>query len=279
MSTVCCVCKTREGELYPQLAHILNKPVCPACLSGKSGYANKQREGLVSRLPSFSVEFEIHGPRAACDRALALLGCGYLRTSDGTVSDEYKSPIYCSLSAFRAHLPVLNQLRDLVDHCCGTHLHVGFAPSVQYTLQDLQKDIFDPLLRHLGDHVHYTEGFWGRYFCEYADFSFYDNYPWLRFPTCYNTLEYRLPRFQDATQYLEVVRFCRRTTYFLQQQLQTLEKLGDPYGRCAEAARLELTPRHLGQRVMTFYREALKRLAQERQRQTGVVRLPFSSLS
>lgn len=277
MSTVCCVCKTRDGELYPQLVQILKKPVCRDCLNGRGAYSNTQSAGVASRLPTFSVEFEIHGPRSACDLALALLGYGYLRTPDGTVSDEYKSPIYCSLSAFRAHVPSLNQLRGLVDDCCGTHLHIGFASSVQSILQDLQGDIFRPLMRHLGDHVHITEEFWGRFFCEYADFSFHGSYPWLRFPTRYSTLEYRLPRFQDGVQYLEVIRFCRRMTYFLQQSLKTLEQLEDPYGEHAEAVRLELTPTHLGQRVMTFYLEALQRLALARQRQGEVASLSLSS--
>lgn len=279
MSTTCCVCKVREGALYPKLSHVLKKPVCPACLSGCGGYTNKREEGLASPLPSFSIEFEIHGTMSACEKALVLLEHGYLRTIDVTVSDEYKSPIYRSLSAFRSHIPILHSLGHLVDRCCGTHLHVGFSSSLATSLSLMQQDIFGPLMEHLETNGEITRRFWGRSFCGYAASSFADDYPWLRFPTCYNTLEFRLPRFRDAAQYLEVVRFCRRSTYFLQQSLNSLKKLGDPYGEYCEAARLELTPKHLGNRLMAFYDESLSHLTQQYQRLSGTAHPPFSSAS
>lgn len=276
-TTLCCVCKTRNGELYPKFSHILKKPVCPICLEGEGDYLNRHHEGLASRLPTFSIEFEVHGPGAACERALALLGCGYLRTADGTVSDEYKSPIYHSLTAFRSHIPVLDSLHDLVDFHCGTHLHVGFPASLVDDLDYLRGAIFSPLANFLEENDALTKHFWGRYFCEFANSSFFDSYPWLCFPTRHHTLEYRLPRFQDGVQFLEVVRFCRRTTYFLQQSLRTLEHLEDPYGRSSEAVRLGLTPAQMGNRLLIFYKEALRRLTRARCLQAKIIQLPYSA--
>lgn len=273
----CCVCKAREGEIYPKLSQILKKPVCQVCLNGKGAYRNTQREGLASHLPSFSIEFEVHGSPSACERALALLECGYLRTEDGSVSDEYKSPIYNSLAALRPHLPVLDGLSDLVDECCGTHLHIGFPSPFSRRLREMRKKIFTPLVEYLEDDDVLTEQFWGRYFCDYADTSFSDEYPWLRFPTRYDTLEYRLPCFRSAAQYLEVVRLCRKTTYMLQQSLTALENMGDPYGERIEAARLELTPIQLGDRLLRFYQEAWRRIDQVRLRKAGVVQLPLAA--
>lgn len=276
-TTLCCVCKTRNGVLYPKLSQILKEPVCQVCLKGEGEYLNRHHEGLASRLPSFSVEFEVHGSGSACERALALLGCGYLRTADGTVSDEYKSPIYHSLAAFRPHVPVLHSLHDLVDCYCGTHLHIGFPSSLIGRLDYMRKAVFGSLMDYLEDNNDLTECFWGRSFCEFAGSSFFDSYPWLRFPTRHNTLEYRLPRFRDGEQYLEVVRFCRRATYFLQQSLRTLEQQEDPYGRQGAAARLGLTPAQMGDRLLVFYKEALRRLAQVRRLQAGIVQLPLAA--
>lgn len=263
-STLCCVCHTHTGTLYPTLSQILKKPVCQSCLDGDGAYLNHHHEGLVSRLPSFSLEFEVHS--ADCARALALLGCGYLRTADGTVSDEYKSPIYHSLAAFRPHLPVLHSLSDLVDDCCGTHLHLGFPTRLVHHLALMRRELFGPLARYLKAEERITRCFWGRSFGEFASLSWNDLYPWLRFPTTHGTLEYRLPRFRDAAQYLEVVRFCRRTTTFLQRSLETLETLGDLSGEQPEAARLGLTPAQMGEHLLVLYHDALSRLAQARRR-------------
>ncbi len=258
IDTYCHLCGKNMGWTRSLLVPVLPFPICTPCLEGTRFNYNDQRLGLSSPLPTFSVEFEIHTlSPAARNRALKLLQYHYVRTDDASVSDEYKSPIYRSLSAFRSHLPILDGLRELVDDRCGTHVHIGFPHHLTESLIAVSHAAFGPLQYHLQSHQSETEQFWGRFFCQYAQPEIRTYYPWVRLLTSYPTLEYRLPRFRTGWQYVEAVRFCRKVTFYLEQTLAALDARHDPLGRGELSYHLRQTPECMGDRLLSFYREAL----------------------
>ena len=200
------------GELTAPEPHpILGAPVCRYCLI-QSDYedCNTRTSGTPDGDPLFSVEFEVCSEASSRSRshALVLLKHGYLRTADESVEDEYKSPRYLGLAAFQEVLPVLDSLKDLVDSCCGTHIHIDCP--VQAQVQNHAQALFAPLVTYLSTHPSQTARFWGRSSVEVV-----------RTHTRYDTIEFRLPRFRTAEQYLNVVRFCRAVGHTLNLHLDT----------------------------------------------------------
>lgn len=245
----CMIC--RSGEPGTTRHPVLGGYVCPSC-EGRKSYSRQNRiaVGRLGRLPTFSVEFEVAAPYGCpehANQALVLLKHGFVRTYDGTVDDEYKSPIYCSVRAFRKPLAVLDTLRHLVDERCGTHLHVGFqATAVLYAVR---QEVFGKLIEYMGNQEDQTIHFWGRTFSPQAG----DNLQTGDRHVCINvgsrcpTIEFRLPRFRSANQYLAVVQFCRTATAFLNEEF-TLNM-----------SRKALEPSQMGDRVLALYRKAIAR--------------------
>lgn len=169
------------------------------------------------RLPAFSFEYEVarpvDKPYEVVQRAQVLLKYGFQRTGDGSVDDEYKSPIYQNLRAFRTLLPILHELRDLVTDSCGTHLHVACQHKTQ--LHSIHAEVFSRLLTHMLAHQEETIAFWGRSFGQYATPFNTNRYHCFNLDGTHPTLEFRLPRFRDAAQYLRVVKFARTVVAFL----------------------------------------------------------------
>jgi len=244
---LCCICKTAPGEICLDLP-ALKCPVCLNCIEPVAG-SNMRRIGRQSPLPTFSVEFEIEtSVRSERERALVLLLLGYLRTFDISVSDEYKSPIYQSLDVFRSHLPTLDTLKGLVSGACGTHLHVGIPPWLKQRVSKMRGDLFGPLVDHWSIHLDQTEDFWGRKPCSYAKRDLFDLFPCIRVSGRYDTIEFRLPRFRTAHQYVAVVRFCRALTYSLQNALSSESKRERAHA-----------PEHIGRDLVPFYEASVNR--------------------
>jgi len=176
------------------------------------------------------------------ERALILIKYGFLRTEDDSVDDEYKSPIFQSLRAFYKPLGAMHQLRDLVMPWCGTHLHVTLRQ--KKALVSIQDRVFGPLLAHLAANSSETEAFWGRTLCRYAAPSSATRYACFSLWSKHDTLEYRLPRFRTAQQYLAIVRFCLHMTTFLSDRLNPESPLFD-------------TPEHMADGILAIYRHAL----------------------
>ena len=209
-------CKICHSQLVPTPHDVLKTYMCANCERQKGyGTPNHIARGQLGSLPTFSVEFEVaappHDPGQA-RRALVLLQHGFIRTYDATVDDEYKSPIYCSMQAFRKPLSVLDSLKDLVDERCGTHLHVGCRQG--YDLYPMRHAVFEPLIDYMQTHEQQTIAFWGRFFSPQARATLANG----ERHVCFNvgdrhpTIEFRLPRFRSAEQYVRVLRFCRETT-------------------------------------------------------------------
>lgn len=256
--SLCVVCGRCPGQEYTFLQPVVAFPVC-SCCSSPVAAANLRRYGRsTSYLPEFSIEFEVRG--ATSERAMELVLLGYLRTPDGTVDDEYKSPIYTSLDQFRYHLPALESLRDLVDDQCGSHIHIGFPSTLASLVTDHRNAIFGRLLDHIVQNPEATKQFWGRYPCYYAGRSLDTSFPCIRTRSRYNTIEFRLPRFQSALQYLMVVKFCRQVTMYLRRAFTAWTLAQD------EAC----SPEKMGADVLDLYSSARLRYQVSRRRYASV---------
>ena len=246
----CFLCKKRTEQWECERIPDLNAAVCDRCATAHSYTAkNTTRVGRPSKTtPSFSIEFEVaattYSRSSRLNRALLLLKYGYLRTMDDSVDDEYKSPIYSSLRAFYRPLGVMHQLRDLVTSRCGTHLHVTLHRKDE--LRSIQDVVFAPVLAHLLTHASETEAFWGRTLCKYAGVSNATRYAGFSLWSQHPTLEYRLPRFRTAEQYLNVVRFCLHATAYLEKALTP----------SPDASR-SVAPDVMATQVLTLYQQAL----------------------
>ena len=122
--------------------------------------------------------------------------------------------------AARRALTVMDTLSDLVSDRCGTHLHI--ACRHKDLLLPLQGDVFSPLLTHMLQHPEETARFWGRYFTKYATPINANRYHCFSLDSTHRTLEFRLPRFRSAVQYVRVIKFARATVVYLDGVLETV---------------------------------------------------------
>ncbi|GCE50600.1 hypothetical protein KTH_54690 [Thermosporothrix hazakensis] len=188
------------------------------------------------RLPPFSIEFEVQRPGG-----VGLLKYGFIRSSDPTVREEYKSPIYRSLDPFYPALEMLKKLSSLVGSSCGTHIHVECC--VKEKVSVYYHAIFGRLLEYMVQHRQETSDFWGRNFCRYACSRWDGRYSAFNPLSDYPTLEYRLPRFRSKEQFLAVLWFVRRCTSILNRKLSTEN----------------VSPAELGEEILHLYIRALSR--------------------
>jgi hypothetical protein len=229
--------------------------LCPRCTLSRQVYtlANEIVIGVpLKRLPAFSLEFEVASrDQEALDQALILLKYQYKRTSDNSVDEEYKSPIYANVRAFRKSLAVLHDLRGLVNERCGTHLHVACMHKER--LCAIQSEVFSPLLDHMLRHPEQTIQFWGRFFSNYATAPNVNRYHCFNLESRYPTLEFRLPRFRTAQQYLRIVQYCRAVVALLDKAV------AEEQHERTQKMRV-VSPSALGRRVLTLYKHYVKDL-------------------
>jgi hypothetical protein len=262
----CCLCQEKSFEC--SWSELLKGFICSECTTNRQGYsiANETCLGRpLKHLPAFSLEFEVSSrDRKALQQALVLLKFQYRRTSDGTVDDEYKSPIYHSLRAFHKPLAVLHELRGLVNERCGTHLHVACAH--KESLREVQAEVFSPLLDYMLAHPEQTIQFWGRFFSPYATAPNIDRYHCFNLDSAYPTLEFRLPRFRSKDQYLRVVRFSRSVVAHLDKALgedRHMDRTDNGHLEVSPRKRRIVTPSTLGRQVLALYQQAVSALPEE----------------
>ena len=188
--------------------------LCPACKHAKFNQTTSDNDRYVGKqdsLPMFSFELETQGTQL--DKALVVLAHNFIATRDGTVDVEYKSPRYLSLQACLPALKAIDTFAyTAIDDACGTHLHVDCRVRGY-----IDADVFRPLVRYLKSHETETEQFWGRLFGNYCTSSVGSGsrYEAFSLQSNHETIEYRLPRFRTAKQYLAVIRYCRMATKLL----------------------------------------------------------------
>ncbi len=267
----CPVCgqKRSSGEFHGKVA------VCDSCKQiGNYSDQNDRRVGRPSVLPTFSFEFELevtdheddnhlrswnseddededdyHGSEdsdGSRDYPLAytpqetdiLLLHGFLKTSDGTVDEEWKSPIYMDMSGLRRVLPTMQSLAEdgLVGPNCGTHIHVGFSSSSRERLFTHFRYILGDLQDRMKSDEFETIRFWGRYFTNYADSGqdMQGRYSWCNTNTGSKpTIEFRLAKYRDAEQFAALICFVRKLANYLDREL-SYPRSPDAYKRMAK---------------------------------------------
>lgn len=171
---------------------------------------------------TFSMEFET---AASSQKARGeLLNFGFLPTSDCTVNVEYKSPIYEGLNAISKQLvsieKMVNDTEIAIGNNCGTHFHVGHAsyitPETMGYIRRFYHSIFLPLCNHMESNRQQTIDFWGRDFTYYASpitasTSSTDHCNFINLQHSY-TIEFRLAKFQNAKQYMNIAKFAKDAT-------------------------------------------------------------------
>ena len=257
----CCLCRATAFCCWNDT---LKGFVCPVCYHAFDHYSpNEKIIGKPGkRLPPFSFEFEVAcsnplGERQELERAMLLIKYGFKRTYDGSVDDEYKSPIYSHIRDVRKPLSVMDSLSDLVSDQCGTHLHVQCHH--KRLLKPLQGEVFSPLLTQMLTDSLETTRFWGRYFCYHATPVNRDRYHCFSLESSYPTIEFRLARFRSAEQYLRLIKFARAAVAYLDTMLFEISQ------RCSQEQDLIGLPGPgaLGQHVLWLYRRHVARMPAE----------------
>lgn len=179
-------------------------------------YGERKHHGF-----TFSAELETSN---SDEKARAeLLDFGFLPTSDCTVDVEFKSPIYeglCAISKQAVSIEKLMQGGHLaINHTCGTHFHVGHATQINPTtmnyIRRFYHSLFVPLSDYMVEHREQTAAFWGRDFLS-SDWampinvhSIANNHRnFINVEHGY-TIEFRLAKFENAAQYMRMVKFCK----------------------------------------------------------------------
>lgn len=174
--------------------------------------------------------FELETWNRATAEQMVKWGAGYcmIATYDGTVGTEWHMPSRVSLAGFKEFLQGFSAENDLSDPACGAHIHVSF-PAERFSMMEEQEygmeqavqtliankwKLFDGLRKDIAHDNTAAAGIWGRTMGGYADndMGLYHG-DWLNLHTRnYQTIEWRLPHFHDAAQYLWCVAMIKEFT-------------------------------------------------------------------
>lgn len=188
---------------------------------------NGKRSGVRKQAPfTFSGEFE--ASHATIKARGELVDFGFKATYDCTVSAEFKSPIYEGLNALSKQCVSIEKLiaeGDMrIGSECGTHFHVGHAdyinPETMRYLRRFNGSLFVPLSNAVMADPAKAERFFGRRSNNWAEpVTMYDpsgNYDGssMKHSAMFNlqhdyTVEFRQPKFVNASQYMAVAKFAR----------------------------------------------------------------------
>lgn len=221
-----CMCKgcMNEGINPVSIAKRGNRNgyVCDFHLYNMESYSdeNEYRHGS-RKVNGFTFSVELETSYSDIKARGELLDFGFLPTSDCTVDVEYKSPIYEGMNAISKQCVsierMLNERHMRIGNDCGTHFHVGHVDSINPTtmgyLKRFYHSLFLPLCEVMKANPTETIVFWGRNFTHYANTinensNANEHCNFINLQHNY-TVEFRLAKFQDAEQYMNVVRFCK----------------------------------------------------------------------
>lgn len=174
--------------------------------------------------------FELETENVATAEQMVKWGAGYgmIATHDGTAGTEWHAPSCGSLAGRKEFFIGFSAENDMTTDNCGAHIHVSF-PAERFSWTDEQEygmetavqtliankqELFDGLRRDIAHDDTAATGIWGRTMGGYADddMGLYHG-DWLNLHTRnYQTIEWRLPHFHDAAQYLWCVAMIKEFT-------------------------------------------------------------------
>jgi hypothetical protein len=198
--------------------------VCVNCANEEGDYYGKNTKfvhNATKKGTTFSLEFET----GSKDYEIVMLRkYHFIPTHDGSINGfEWKSPVYRSLHGVKKIFTNIEGLAHYVDDKCGTHIHVGtLSDTVKSYIESYEDYLFGDILNYMNDHRISTSKFWGREFTDYCTYVNYHN----RY-NCFNprtdenpTLEFRLCKFINATQFYSVLKFCLEMTEYITEKIQ-----------------------------------------------------------
>lgn len=226
--------------------------------------------------------FELEAWNRATAEQMVRWGAGYgmIATDDCTVGTEWHMPSRVSLAGFKEFLQGFSAENDLSNPACGAHIHVSF-PAEKYNYGDdvgqfygmqnamevlnhYKMILFNGLRKDIACDRTAAAGIWGRTMGGYADndMGLYHG-DWLNLHTNdYQTIEWRLPHFVNAAQYLWCVAMIREFTLELMKFLDkkqdaehTGKKLRKIYRKYAQGKGNAQRPERNDEKDLQAYRE------------------------
>ena len=141
-----------------------------------------------------------------------LILAGFLRTGDGTVDDEMKSPIFCTGYVPGNLKKVLSLASEFTQHPnVGTHVHVYYPAGISREGRTRLYDCLYLLEEYLTTHNESTQAIWGRSFTYYAHFPMNQAHgSWVQLRD--HTIEWRLCKLRSYQQFSKLVKFVVQAT-------------------------------------------------------------------
>lgn len=228
--TPICMCNNcnRIGTVKVAIATRGNRNgyMCDFHARSVEGYSDENHYRKGNRKENgFTFSQELETSRSTMKARGELVNFGFIPTHDGTVDVEYKSPIYEGLNAISKQLVSIEKLKNegqlAIDSTCGTHFHVGHAehinPETMQYIRRFYHSIFLPLSDYMREHRNETEAFWGRDFLISgwatpitANTNATEHRNFINLEHAY-TIEFRLAKFQNAKQYMNIAKFAKDT--------------------------------------------------------------------
>lgn len=232
--------------------------------------------------------FELEAWNEATAEQMVKLGAGYgmIATRDGTVGTEWHMPSRVSLAGFKEFLQGFSAENNLSHRACGAHIHVSF-PAEKYSwdgasqydgmrevhskLLANQTELFGGLRRDIATSDIAAKAIWGRQMGGYAEDTMYLIHgSWLNLDTRdYQTIEWRLPHFVNAAQYLWCVAMIKEFTLELikflddeQDAEKTGKKLRKIYRKYAQGKGNAQRPERNSAEDIEAYRETWAQVAE-----------------
>lgn len=176
----------------------------------------------------FRCGFEFEGiPKSDEDRAV-LCSSHYnlLPTYDGSLplgGVEYKTGIYCNLSATKQAMRTWMKHVDFSHPSCGQHINFSSENWNEWNYSYIQQHahrIFDILLLWMRNNPEDTERVCGRYFNDYceAEENYFSHYNWLNL-SHNDRIELRIAKIKTVNQYFALVNFCKELVDLLDRNL------------------------------------------------------------
>lgn len=224
--------------------------------------------------------FELEAWNEATAEQMVKWGAGYgmIATDDSAVGTEWHMPSRVSLAGFKEFLQGFSAENDLSNVHCGAHIHVSF-PAERFSMDDSQyfgmqnvvstlttckNNLFDGLRRDIARDDTAAKAVWGRQMAGYArDTMWLEHGAWLNLDTKeLQTIEWRLPHFVNATQYLWCVAMIKEFTLELikfmdneQDERKTGIKLRKIYRKYAQGKGNAQRPERNDSKDLEAYRE------------------------
>ena len=180
----------------------------------------KKRKNAPINIWGFGVEIETI---SNSPDQLILLKKGFTPCYDSSVTIEWKSPIFQSFLGFKGLCKTIETID--VEHG-GSHVHVSVVR------KDLFKHYYNEIFYPLAEYLNNSDltSVWGREENEYSELPGkpYERYSWVNVQTNYRTLEWRLPKFMNAEQYYNLVKWLVYVTWAMDTKLRHSSKPCSP---------------------------------------------------